>query len=63
MPWVDDLAVLLWPWRVKDGIILPPAKRRHREHGGGNRGNEDEQDHDRDAERAGRDERHEGILP
>ena len=24
-PWVDDLAVLLWPWTVRDGSILPPG--------------------------------------
>ena len=58
-PWVDNLAVLLWPWRVKNGIILPPVKHEPGKHRHGNRGDEDKQDHDHDAGRARRDERHE----
>ena len=40
--WIDDLAVLYWPWRVKDGITFPPAQRRRRDHRSGNQRDEDE---------------------
>ncbi len=57
-PWIDDLAVLLWPWTVKDGTILPPVKRRRRKDRNGVQAGEDEAGddndgggHDQDAER------------
>ncbi len=56
LTWVDDLAVLMWPWRVKNGIILPPAQRRRRDHRHGHQGDEDEAGYDYDAEPARRDE-------
>ncbi len=55
LTWVDDLAVLMWPWRVKNGIILPPAQRRRRDHRHGHQGDEDEAGYDYDAEPARRD--------
>jgi len=55
-PWVDDLAVLMWPWRVRDGIILPPVQCLRHAHRSSDPGDDDEQRHDRDTERARRDE-------
>jgi hypothetical protein len=45
-PWTDDLAVLLWPWRIRDGIILPPVKDTADEHGGSGGGDSGKQDDD-----------------
>ncbi len=53
LPWTDDLAVLLYPWRVKDGIILPSAQRCRHEHRGGRERDEGEGGDDRESEPAG----------
>ena len=54
--WINDPAVLLWPWVVKDGIVLPPAERRRHKHRRDDKRDEDEGGYDHNAERARRDE-------
>ena len=54
--WIDDLAVLYWPWTGPDGEI-PPVKRHTRQYTRSYQDDKNEPGHDDDTSRAGRDER------
>ena len=32
LTWIDDPAVLLWPWVLEDGVLLSPAEQRRGKH-------------------------------